>query len=138
MASDLDCLRREYMLQLSETTVLKEGYYPFYATIGHRDFAWGIARMRQDIQSAKNKDGADERGAARENRDNQRTSARFENLRLNEDVRVALHRLFTGKKIVCPSPSYEGKMLHMAFFRVEEGAGEVKVPGKKCKDSRNC
>lgn len=77
LASDLAHLRKEYMPQLSETTVFKEGYYPFYATIGHKDFVWGIARMRQDTQSAKNKDGTDERGATKKDRNKQESSARF-------------------------------------------------------------
>ena len=134
LASDLARLRKEYMPQLSETTVLKEGHYPFYATIGHKDFEWGLGRMRLDIQFSF-KSEARKSGTPKEKRCSQNAGTRRENLKSNEEVRVALHRLFKGKTVVCPYRSYEGKVAHMAFFEVEEVVSEGGASGQKCKDS---
>jgi hypothetical protein len=122
------------MPQLSETTVLKKGLYPFYATIGHKDFEWGLGKMRLDIQFSFGS-WAQKSGAGKEKRFNQNAGTRRENLRSNEEVRVALHGLFKGKTVVCPYRSYEGKIVHMAFFEVEEVVGEEKTSGQKCKGS---
>lgn len=102
--------------------------------------------MRQDIQSSSQA-GASKSGSAKEKRYNQNAEGRFENLRFNEDVRVALYRLFVGKTmIVCPFGSCEGKTVHVAFFRLEEVIGEEATSGqdgrtkhgehKKSNDSR--
>src|SRR5438093_1138125 len=49
VASDLDNLRRAFMPQLSATVEGAGSDYPFRATISHRDFGTGLARMGEAI-----------------------------------------------------------------------------------------
>jgi hypothetical protein len=50
VAGDLDRLREKYMPELS-ATIRKAGTdYPFRATIGHDDFARGMAKIAKDIR----------------------------------------------------------------------------------------
>ena len=49
VASDLDSLRTKFMPQLSPTVTRGGTDYPFRATISHKDFGAGLAKMGEAI-----------------------------------------------------------------------------------------
>ncbi len=66
VSEDLDRLRQTYMPGLSETIENAGTDYPFRATIGHDDFALGLARIARDIHYGNFKNAvALEQGSAR-------------------------------------------------------------------------
>ena len=67
VASDLNHLRIAYLPTLSPTIVTKKGDYPYRATVSHKDFAAGLARMARDIHYDNFKNEVEkEMGAQRE------------------------------------------------------------------------
>ncbi len=67
VASDLDNLRKEFMPQLSPTIKGGGSDYPFRATISHKDFGAGLAKMGEAIKYPNFKDAVgDQMGPHRE------------------------------------------------------------------------
>jgi hypothetical protein len=67
VASDLDNLRKEFMPKLSPTIEGAGSDYPFRATISHKDFGAGLAKMGEGIKYPNFKDAVgDQMGRHRE------------------------------------------------------------------------